>query len=370
MRDLAVPRGRRKTRLSLIAPLLIGCLLLCSACNDVKGTETSSRARYRAGPVVTISALLKTQGLMQLETFQQWIALMQLYQGPIGPYQQELTGTRQALRTARTDSAYHVALQTLTEQVRSIKIPALKAEFTSLDHQLAQQVGAWSRAHTYHDTYNNTTYGLGYEYGPDGVDGILQDELSGAKTPGGYQQAIEDVNMFLQNFQAYKANADDKAPWSQVHQTDLQLLRSYRLLNQKVIVISLGEQALRVYNRGQLVKAFQVTTGRPEKPSLPGAWSVENKQAPTVFKSDEPPGSLYWYPDTPINYAMLYHSGGYFLHDSWWRENYGFGTQFPHVDGSGDSFSFDGSHGCVNISTANAAWLYNFVDVSTRVVIY
>src|SRR5581483_4019086 len=206
MQDLSLSQVSRRTRQSFLVPLLIGWLLLCSACSDLKGTKTVNSAQHRAAPVVTISALLKTQGLMQLETFQQWIALMQLYQGPIGPYQQELTGTRQALRTARTDSAYHVALQTLTEQVRSIKIPALKAEFTSLDHQLAQQVGAWSRAHTYHDTYNNTTYGLGYEYGPDGVDGILQDELSGAKTPGGYQQAIEDVNMFLQNFQAYKAN--------------------------------------------------------------------------------------------------------------------------------------------------------------------
>jgi len=370
MQDLSLAQVSRGARQSILVLLLIGCLLIGSACSELKGTKRVNGAQHRAVPVVRISELLKEQGQMQLETFQQWIALMQRYQGPSDAYQHELAGARRALETARSDGAYQVALQTLTGQVRGIKIPALKAEVTSLHRWLAQQVTAWEQSHTYHDTYNGTTYGLGYEYGSNGVEGIIQDELASAKTPSDYQQAIEDVNMFLQNFQAYKANAEDKTPWNQVHQTDLQLLHSYRLLEQKVVVISLSEQALRVYNHGRLVKAFQVTTGRPEKPSLPGAWSVESKQAPTIFKSDEPKGSPYWYPDTPINYAMLYHSGGYFLHDSWWRDNYGFGTQFPHVDSSGDSFSFDGSHGCVNISTPNAAWLYNFVDVSTRVIIY
>ena len=72
----------------------------------------------------------------------------------------------------------------------------------------------------------------------------------------------------------------------------------------------------------------------------------------------------------PITYAMLYHSGGYFIHDSWWRDDYGPNTQFPHLDSSGDSFSFDGSHGCINVSTANAGWIYRFVDLHTAVVIY
>lgn len=360
--------ARQKTWPGLLVLLLVGCVLLCSACRDLQGTRTPGR--QATASLAHISALLQAEGLMQLETFQRWIALTQRYQGPGGVYRQELTGARQALAAARTESAYRAELLTLARQVRDIKMSALKAEASSLDRQLTRQVAAWSQSHTYHDVYNTTTYGLGYEYGPAGVGGMLQDELTGAKTLGDYQQAIEDANMFLQNFQAYEANAGDATPWNQVHQTDLQMLHHYALLGQRVVVISLGEQALRVYNRGRLIKAFQVTTGRPEKPSLPGAWSVESKQAPTIFKSDEPPGSPYWYPDTPISYAMLYHSGGYFLHDSWWRDNYGFGTQFPHVDSGGDSFSFDGSHGCVNLSTSNAAWLYAFVGIATRVVIY
>jgi lipoprotein-anchoring transpeptidase ErfK/SrfK len=369
--SLLACHARQQTRVALFALLLISCLLFCSACRDLKGTYTAEyTTRYGVEPVVGISPLQQAQGLMQLETLQHWIALMQRYQGPSGVYRQKLAGARRALQAARNASAYQVVLQALAGQVKEIKVPALKVEIASLDRQLTRQVTAWSQAHTYHDAYNNTMYKLGYEYGSEGIGGMLLDELAGAKAPGDYQQAIEDANMFLQNFQAYRANVGDRTPWNQIHQADLQLLRHYGLSAQRVVVISLGEQALRVYRRGQLIKAFQVTTGRPQRPSLPGAWSVESKQAPTIFKSDEPPGSPYWYPDTPINYAMLYHSGGYFLHDSWWRENYGFGTQFPHMDSGGDSFSFDGSHGCVNISTPNAAWLYNFVNVSTRVVVY
>src|SRR5262249_36988171 len=158
--------------------------------------------------------------------------------------------------------------------------------------------------------------------------------------------------------------------WNQSHQTDIQMLQHYGNMQGKVLVVSLHEQAMRVYDDGKLVKAFQVTTGRPEKPSPPGAWQIEDKQAPTVFKSDEPKNSPYWYPDTPITYAMLYHSGGYYIHDSWWRDDYGPHTQFPHMDSGGDSFSFDGSHGCINVSTANASWIYNFVAPHTAVIIY
>jgi lipoprotein-anchoring transpeptidase ErfK/SrfK len=150
----------------------------------------------------------------------------------------------------------------------------------------------------------------------------------------------------------------------------MQLLTHYQLPGQKVVIISLHEQALRVYENGQLVKAFLVTTGGPVHPSLPGVWWVEAKLSPTVFKAGVPVGSPDYYPDTKINYAMQYHSRGYFLHDSWWRINYGPGTNFPHQDSTGNAFASSGSHGCVNLSTADAAWLYQFVNLNTKIIIY
>jgi lipoprotein-anchoring transpeptidase ErfK/SrfK len=104
---------------------------------------------------------------------------------------------------------------------------------------------------------------------------------------------------------------------------------------------------------------------------VPGLWHIFDRESPTVFKSSEPKGSAFWYPDTNINFAMAYHDGGYFLHDSWWRKDYGHGTNFPHYDSGGDeSFAGGGSHGCVNMPEDQASWLYSHTGYGIPVIIY
>lgn len=373
MRDISLrftpaPAGLRQV--GICATMLLCCLLLLSACRGSDSSNTTRLDTLMFHKYAVLDTTLKAQGQLQLQTFQQWIGLMQQFNGSTNSYGQELLSDRHALDTAKSNSAYQNALQQLQRHTAAIQIPALKNEADYQQRLLTQQVSAWGKNHTYHDGYNDTTYHMGYEYGADGMAGLVQDELSSAKTLADYQQAVQDANTSLINFQAYQANTSDDTPWDKAHQTDMQLMQEYHTFDQKVVIVSLSEETMRLYDHGNLVKAFHVTTGRPEKPSLPGSWVVESKQSPTVFKSDQPKGSPYWYPDTPIHYAMLYHSGGYFLHDSWWRSDYGPNTQFPHYDSSGDSFSFDGSHGCVNIATDSAAWVYNFVDLNTPVIVY
>ena len=87
------------------------------------------------------------------------------------------------------------ALATLQSHVKAIQIPAMKTESQSLQHQLQQEVSNWGQSHLYHDTYDNTTYHLGFEYGATGIGAWIQSELSSAQTMADYQQAIEDLNM-------------------------------------------------------------------------------------------------------------------------------------------------------------------------------
>ena len=149
------------------------------------------------------------------------------------------------------------------------------------------------------------------------------------------------------------------------------MLDHYNLHHSQVLMISMVEQALRLYQDGKLVASFHVTTGRVERPALPGIWTVQNRQSPTEFKSTDPPGSPFWYPPTHINYAILYHWGGFFVHDAWWRLTYGPGTQFPHIDASGDTtFSGNGSHGCINMQEDQAAWVYNHTNWNTIIAVY
>jgi hypothetical protein len=364
--------SRRSLRcLAISIPLLL--LVILSACSTPAISNTpGSGSTPTAIATPTISPALQRQGDAQLQTFQQWIALMQQYQGDVTTYQQQYSSDQQALHAAQNDTAYQKALHTLNAHVAAIQIPALKTEANSLFQQLQQDAANFGKQHTYYDSYNNTTYPLGYQYGSNGATGPLwlQGELNSAQTLSDYQQAIEDLNMDLTNFQAMVADYNDKTPYNQVHQTDLQLLQHYGYMNTKVVVVSLAEQAVRVYDNGKLVRAFLVTTGQPDLPTPPGTWWVEGKKSPTEFKSTAPQNSPEWYPPTPINFAMQFHSNGYFLHDSWWRTQYGPGTNFPHIDPGGTQYSIHGSHGCVNMSEADAQWLYNFVQVYTHVLIY
>ena len=357
---------------AVLLSALVLCVVLLSACGSLSngGNRQSVSSTPTALPTPAVDPTLQNQGTTELQTFQQWITLMQKYNGNTATFQQQYTSDQEALQNAKTSTAYNAALSTLKNQVQAIQIPAMKTEGQSLQQQLQQGVASFGQKHQYHDAYDNNTYPLGFEYGSSGMGSWLHDELSSARTVSDYQQAIEDANMWLTNFQAMASNSSDKTPYNQVHNSDLQLLQHYGMMNKKVIVISLEEQAMRVYQNGKLVKAFLVTTGRPDRPSLPGTWWVEGKQSPTVFKANVPQSSPYWYPDTPINYAVQYHSNGYFIHDSWWRADYGPGTQFPHQDASGDIYSAQGSHGCINMAKDDAAWVYGFVELYTHIVVY
>jgi lipoprotein-anchoring transpeptidase ErfK/SrfK len=130
---------------------------------------------------------------------------------------------------------------------------------------------------------------------------------------------------------------------------------------------------MRVYQGGKLIHETPIVSGNPDKPTPPGFTQIYNRQSPAIFKAfDQNKNSPFYYPDTPINYAMEYHVGEYYYHDSWWREpdDYGYGKKYPHY--APNAFN-DGTHGCINMSKDEAAWLWNFtqsVDASNSVPVY
>ena len=361
-------RHKRQVRILLFASVLILCLLLSSC--QLPGTTTAPKADTQVPVAATRPAIpttLSEQGQLQLQTFQQWITVMKQNGGDTTSYQQQYTTDQQALQHAKSEEAYNTALATITLHVDTIQLPAMKTEAKYLQQKLSKQVDDWGQQHTYHNDYDNKNYPLNNSYGDTGIGSWVKDDLGSAKTVADYQQAIENLNMYLLNFQAMTVDAQDQTAFDQPHQSDIQLMKQYGREHKKVIVVSLYEQAMRIYDDGKLVKAFKVTTGRPERPSPPGSWWVEGKQTNITFHSSDPKNSPFWFADTHINYALPFHSGGYFIHDSWWRADYGFGTNFPHPDSSGENL---GSHGCINLPTEQVKWIYDFVQLYTGVIIY
>jgi lipoprotein-anchoring transpeptidase ErfK/SrfK len=149
----------------------------------------------------------------------------------------------------------------------------------------------------------------------------------------------------------------------------------------KEILVSIGKQQLYAYQDGQLQFTFLVATGRPGLPTPVGKWHVQYKEANVTFYSPWPQGSnLYYYP-THIHYALNFHDGGYYLHDSWWRCVYGPGANLPHQVSCMDEGDPPnrgpapvngweyGSHGCIGMHIADAQNLYNWAPVGTTVLV-
>ncbi|GCE21188.1 L,D-transpeptidase [Dictyobacter kobayashii] len=365
----------RRVRLPYLLCALTFCLLLsgCQVPGFGGNASTNSNTTQVPTPTPTpeISASLKNQGNMELQTLQQWISTLKQYGGQADSYQQQYTSDQQALQNAHSADTYQAALNTTRDHVNTIKMPAIKQEQQSLQQQLQQQASDWENTHPHLDTFNNKTYKMGFEYDDQtGIGTWIKDDLSTAKTFADYQQIVENTNMFMINLKAMMENANDKTPYNQPHQADLKLLQTYNKTDKLVMVVSLSEQTMRIYDHSKLIKTLLVTTGQPEKPTPPGSWWVESHQTHITFKSIAPKGDPYWYPDTPINFAMQYHSDGYFIHDSWWRAEYGPNTQFPHQDVTGDSGADVGSHGCVNLSKSDAQWVYDHVQLFTGIIIY
>jgi lipoprotein-anchoring transpeptidase ErfK/SrfK len=267
---------------------------------------------------------------------------------------------------------HQAALARLTaEQNAAKQATQLKQEAQALVKQLNQETSSWGKAHIYRDTFDGHQYILDSGYEQAGIGASINQDLAKARTTSDFAAVVSETQGALFNFQMLEANYQTQTPYNQVHKSDLELLQHYQLQQKMVIVVSTTEQVMRVYQQGRLVRAFYVTTGRPERPSLPGVWPVLDRQSPIIFVSGDPPGSPYWFPATPINYAILYHLGGFFLHDAPWRSTFGPGSQFPHQDIGGNTlYNYDGSHGCVNLSEADAAWVYTHTNWNTAIVIY
>ncbi len=131
----------------------------------------------------------------------------------------------------------------------------------------------------------------------------------------------------------------------------------------KLILVSISKEWLWAYQDGKLVYNTPVTTARPGLVTPVGTWHIFNHLHPTTFYSPWPPGSPYWYPPTHINYAMGFHSGGYFLHDASWRGKYGPGTTGWHYDPIGGWMW--GTHGCINAPLKAIIWLYYWAPNGT-----
>jgi hypothetical protein len=112
------------------------------------------------------------------------------------------------------------------------------------------------------------------------------------------------------------------------------------------IDVDLGDQTLTAYEGSDPIMTFLVSTGTTAHPTVTGQFRIWVKLESTRMK-----GPGYDLKDVP--YTMYFYEG-YGLHGAYWHNN--FGTPM--------------SHGCVNLSISDSAWLFNFASVGTLVNIH
>ena len=138
-------------------------------------------------------------------------------------------------------------------------------------------------------------------------------------------------------------------------------------LSGHVLVVDLSQQWLWAYDNRQLVYATAVTTGQPALPTPTGTFRISQKITNTWFISPWPYGSPFYYTPVHVDVAMLFRSGGFFIHDAPWRSDFGPGTNLPHIAPGGQSET--GSHGCIEVPVAAGYWLYAWTAMGTTVII-
>ncbi|GCE18800.1 hypothetical protein KDK_26000 [Dictyobacter kobayashii] len=327
-------------------------------------------AQYQQATVAVVQAMPMVAST-RLQELDQGVQQLPAANLDPAPYQERLTVYKKQAAAPMDVLSFQHFLKQVDNDIFAVKADALREDANQAIRQFHQDVEGWSSSHLYYDDYDGNSYAIDTSYLNNNFGLDADTLLNQATTLDDLQNSLDVAKTLLFNHQLLEMDYDDPTPYDQVHKADLQALQHYQLMQGQVIVISLSKQSLRLYQDGNLVRSFLVTTGRPERPSPPGVWTVLNRLSPTLFKSDDPPTSPFWYPNTVIQNAILFHDGGYFIHDSWWRINYGPGTEFPHHDDSGDQRSSgNGSHGCVNLPPAEAAWLYYNTGWNTSIVVY
>jgi len=83
------------------------------------------------------------------------------------------------------------------------------------------------------------------------------------------------------------------------------------------------------------------------------------------MRSPWPADDWRWYPNSWINYSLLFQWSGYFIHDASWRGLYGPGSNLIQMPGT----LIPGTHGCINVPLRAMATLYAWAQDGAAVIV-
>lgn len=120
------------------------------------------------------------------------------------------------------------------------------------------------------------------------------------------------------------------------------------------IKVENATKTLSVLENGQLIKTMPVSLGKKSTPSSSGTMVIMEKLEKTIFDTYAELGPVEGY-RTPIDFAQRLTWGGEFIHSAPWSV--------------ADQGHRNVSHGCINLSPANAKWLFERTKIGDPVTV-
>lgn len=127
-----------------------------------------------------------------------------------------------------------------------------------------------------------------------------------------------------------------------------------RIGSRSEIMVDNATKQLEYYVDGELIRSMPVSLGKPSTPSSSGHMVIMSKERETVFDTFAELGPEEGY-RIDIEYAMRLTWGGEFIHAAPWSV--------------ADQGVRNVSHGCVNLSMDNAAWLFERTKIGDPVTV-
>lgn len=126
------------------------------------------------------------------------------------------------------------------------------------------------------------------------------------------------------------------------------------------IEVDLTSQHMYYYREGMLIFESEIVSGdpsRPDRATPTGVCHLYYKKLDEVLRGEKQENGEFEY-ETPVQYWMPF-NGGVGFHDANWQASFG-----------GDVYTYNGSHGCINLPVSKAAELYEIIDTETPIVVF
>ncbi len=194
------------------------------------------------------------------------------------------------------------------------------------------------------DTYTSPTQNEVHAKNPDGTERVLTTGRNGIEVSGD-AQAAKDIVVSLKDRKPITKNLAISA-------------RPFKIINvtayDKWLLVDLSNHMLYAYERDQQVKAFPMSAGAPDTPTVVGEFKIYSKIRSQTMRGPNTDGTSYNVPN--VEWVSYFYKD-YAIHGNYWRPLSVFG-------------SLNTSHGCIGMPNASSQWVYEWAPIGTPVITY